>query len=128
MSAANKPSRLSAAEVLKRYTEELLPSFVNAPLTDVNQIGLFGDRPLHVACVRGNLEEIAALIEGGADINSPGELGNTPLHEAVGQGHIEIIRYLLECGADKNARNEMGKAPVDVANLHSQSGISELLR
>jgi ankyrin repeat protein len=52
----------------------------------VNQFGNFGERPLHVASARGNLDEMAALIDAGAEINALGEIGNTPLQEAVGQG------------------------------------------
>jgi len=62
----------------------------------VNQAGNFGDRPIHVACIRGDLEEIGALVHEGADVNATGELGNTPLHEAVGQGHIGVVKALLE--------------------------------
>jgi len=34
---------LSAAEVLSRYKDEDLPAFAGIELTDVNQIGLFGE-------------------------------------------------------------------------------------
>jgi uncharacterized protein len=80
--APENPRRLTAADVLRRYKDEDLPAFSEVPLRDVNQVGNFGERPLHVASTRGSIEEIAALIEGGAEINAPGELGNTPLHEA----------------------------------------------
>ncbi|MGR3831832.1 ankyrin repeat domain-containing protein [Ralstonia pseudosolanacearum] len=83
-------STLTAADVLKRYTDEDLPEFSEVALEDVNQIGNFGNSPVHVACVRGNVLEVQALLDGGANMNAIGELGNTPLHEAVGQGHIEV--------------------------------------
>jgi hypothetical protein len=51
------PKRLTAAEVLKRYTDEELPEFVGIELNDVNEVGLFGDTPLHVAAIRGDLDE-----------------------------------------------------------------------
>ncbi len=45
--------RLTAAEVLQRFKDEDLPAFVEMALTDVNQVGNFGERPLDVAAVRG---------------------------------------------------------------------------
>lgn len=119
---------MTAADVLHRYNEELLPAFVDIVLNDVNQVGLFGERPLHVACVRGNLEEIEALVAGGADVNATGELGNTPLHEAVGQSHIEGVRFLLEHGASRSVTNEMGETPLTIAELQRRPEIAALLR
>jgi ankyrin repeat protein len=118
---------LTAAEVLQRYTEELLPSFADVPLRDVNQVGRFGDRPLHIACVRGNMQEVVALIDGGADLNAKGELGNTPLDEAIGQGHIEVVRFLLQRGASPSQKNELGATPLDEAKLKMRSDIAQLL-
>jgi ankyrin repeat protein len=93
MMVANKSACLiTSDDVLRRYKDEDLPAFCGISLEDVNQVGNFGERPLDVATGRGNMEEIAALVEAGAEINAPGELGNTPLHEAVGQGHLKAIR------------------------------------
>ena len=53
MTAENSSNRLSAAEVLRRYNKEELPAFCEIALTDVNQAGNFGERPLHVALRAG---------------------------------------------------------------------------
>ncbi len=128
MSSSDKrANRLTAAGVLQRYSDELLPAFVGMTLNDVNQVGLFHERPLHVACVRGIMEEIEALVEGGADVNATGELGNTPLHEAVGHGRKEVIRFLLERGASRSATNERGETPLDLAKAGVRHEIIELL-
>ena len=50
---------LTALEVLAKYYDEDLPDFCE-PLTDVNQVGTFGNRPLHLACYRGNMAEVVA--------------------------------------------------------------------
>ncbi len=71
--ASSNSRRLTAAEVLHRYKDEDLPAFCGISLQDVNQVGNFGERPLHVASVRGNIGEIAALIDAGAEVNAPGE-------------------------------------------------------
>lgn len=127
MSANNRSGRLSAAEVLRRYKDEDLPAFCEIPLEDVNQVGNFGERPLHVASVRGNVEEIAALVEAGADVNAPGDLGNTPLHEAVSQGHSQATLYLLRHGASRDKVNEFGETPVDMARLAKRDDLVGIL-
>jgi uncharacterized protein len=127
MNASNKSKRLTAEEVLRRYTEERLPSFVDISLLDVNQMGRFGERPLHIASSRGNVEEIAALVEGGADLDSAGDLGNTPLHEAVSQNHIEAVSYLLKHGASTKVKNEFGQTPLDLARSSERDDIVKIL-
>ena len=120
--------RLSAVEVIRRYKDEDLPAFAEMELTDVNQAGIFGERPLDVAACRGDLEEIYALLDGGADIDALGELGNTALHEAVGQGHFDVVRVLLAFGARTDIRNELGQTALDIASLPSQKSREEILR
>jgi uncharacterized protein len=118
---------VTAADILRRYKDEDLPAFCGVELKDVNQVGNFGERPLHVASTRGIIEEIAALIEAGAEVNAPGELGNTPLHEAVGQGHVEAIRFLLDHGACPATENEDGLTPLDIAKLRNGFEAAALL-
>lgn len=126
MSVSKNPN-LTGAEVLRRYKDEELPAFVGIFLQDVNQVGNFGDRPLHVASVRGDLDEIAALISAGADVNAPGDLANTPLHEAVSQEHLSAIQFLLNSGASPNMKNEFGQTPLDIARDKGRSDIARLL-
>ncbi len=73
---------MKAAEVLARYRQEELPEFEGIDLQSVSTRGLFGSQPLHIACVRKSMEEVTALVLGGADVNARGEHGNTPLHES----------------------------------------------
>ena len=124
---ADDSRRLTAADVLARYNEELFPDFCE-PLTNVNQVGTFGNRPLHMASYHGNMEEIEALVEGGADVNVVGEKGSTPLHEAASQGHVEAVKYLLQHGAPLDMKNEFGRTPLDIADLHGHQEVVELLR
>jgi ankyrin repeat protein len=119
---------LTAEAVLRRYKDEELPEFSEIALEDVNQAGNFGDRPLHVACIRGNLEEIAALLEGGADVNAAGELGNRPLHEAVSQGHLTAVQFLLDHGASVHETNDEQMTALDIARLRGRHDITEVLK
>jgi len=120
--------RLTAAQVLARYKDEDLPAFCGIDLTDVNQKGSFDERPLDVAVVRGNLEELYALLDGGAEIDRLGELGNTALHEATGQGHFDVVMVLLEFGARKDIRNEFGDTPLDIAAMYGRQDLIDLLK
>jgi len=116
---------LNASEVLEKYNAENLPDFCE-PLTDVNQVGTFGNRPIHLACFRGNLADVIALLEGGADVNAVGDLGCTPLHEAAGQGHIDVVKLLLEKGASPSIRDEFGNTPSETATLRGFNDIAKL--
>lgn len=123
----NRDLPLTATDVLQRYTEEDLPEFCELALTDVNQRGNFGNYPIHVAAIRGALDELAALVAGGARVNARGEQGNTPLHEAAGQGHVEAVRFLLQCGALRSVKNGVGLTPLDVAKMSRRDEIARLL-
>ena len=118
---------MNADDVLKRYKDEDLPDFVGIDLSDVNQAGIFGDAPIHVAAIRGRTDEITALLDGGADANAPGELGNTPLHEAVMQNRIEAAKLLLDRGADPQRRNHFGGTPLDTARARQNRRLIRLL-
>ena len=118
---------MTAAEVLHRYKRDEMPEFVGVPLDDVNQIGNSGDRPLHIACVRGKMDEIAALVGAGAEVNAPGDMANTPLHECVGQGHLMAVQFLLDHGASPSAKNEWGASPIDVARLKGREDMVKIL-
>ena len=128
MTVNRDPKNLTAADVLRRYKDEELPAFVGIPLEDVNQVGNFEDRPLHVASVRGNMEEIEALVAAGADVNAPGELANTPLHEAVSQGHLHAVKFLLDNGASPSVKNEFEQTPLDIARAKGRRDIVGLLK
>lgn len=124
--ACEAMTRLSAKDVLQRYMNENLPEFVGLDLIDVNQKGKFGNTPLDTAAVRGSLEEVQALLEGGADPNIPCEKGATPLHDAVGQGHIEVVRLLLKSGASPDIRSEFGGTPMEWATRRGLKEIAAL--
>ena len=117
---------LTAKDVLERYNDQRFPDFCD-PLTDVNQVGTFGNRPLHMASYHGNMDEIAALVEGGAEVNVAGDMGNTPLHEAIERGHAEAAKFLIKHGARADLRNEFGKTPLDVARDGGRHDLVEVL-
>jgi|SRR5215831_15340544 len=119
--------KLSAQDVLMRYKDEELPEFCELDLNNVNQEGNFGNRPIHVAAVRGNLDEIEALANGGADVNAKGERGNSALHEAAYQGHHSAVELLLRLGANPQVENEDQDTPADVARGLGHEVVAQLL-
>lgn len=127
MSVETHGGGLSAAEVLQRYKDEELPAFSGIDLIDVNQIGLFGEHPLDIAAARGNVEEIYALLRGGADANAAGEHGNTALHEAVSQGNLSAVKLLLEFGARVDLCNEFGETAPDIARARNRDDLLKVL-
>lgn len=119
--------KLTAHDVLRLYKDERLPEFAGIDLTDVNQAGRFGDPSLHVAATRGKIDEVRALLEGGADPNTRGEHGVTALHVAAGQGHVGIVELLLLNGAQPDVRAEFGGTPREWAERAGFSKIVTLL-
>ncbi|XP_076682263.1 tonsoku-like protein isoform X2 [Andrena cerasifolii] len=61
-----------------------------------------GETQLHVACIHGNVEAVATLLEGGHPTYSRDHFGWTPLHEAANHGHLEVAELLLKHDADVN--------------------------
>lgn len=60
----------------------------------------YGDTPLMLASLRGNLEIAKLLAAAGAEINHPGW---TPLIYAAFEGHAKVVDFLIKQGAQVNA-------------------------
>ncbi len=125
--AQDEQRRLTASDVLQRFKDEDLPAFAEMALTDVNQVGIFGERPLDVAAVRGIEAEVVALLEGGAAVDATGEKGNTALHEAASQGHLSVVKILLAAGAKPTLHNDFGETALELAKSRKHWQIVEVL-
>lgn len=72
--------------------------------TNVNIKNLNGSTPLHIACIRGNVEMIELLIKSGADVRALDNEGDTPLTKL--QNDIFTmscaISYIIDRGDDVN--------------------------
>ena len=86
---------------------------LDIPLTEVNQLNLLGESPIHIAAWKGCSEDILWLLDNGANINQRGEFDMTPLHYAYMGGKRENIETLLNAGADPTIRCNYGLLPHD---------------
>ncbi len=107
--------------------DEDLPEFSGMTLVDVNQQGIFEDYPLHVACIRGLMEEAEALLAGGAEVNSIGEMDDRPIHSALTHEHLDVAALLLRHGADLNVVNRFGQTPLSIAKSKQNSEFLRLI-
>src|SRR5450432_3491612 len=95
--------------VLARLRVAELPTFEGVVIDGPNVRGRsFGDTPLHIVAIWGDLEAARVLIEAGAEVDARGEHRFTPLHEAVSQGKIEVADFLLKHGANPRLESDMG--------------------
>ena len=87
----------------------------------------FGNPPLCAAAKRGALDEMRALLEGGADVNVRGLLRCTPLILAVAEGHLEAVSLLLQHGAQVDLTNQYGDTALDRAKAARWTAIMAVL-
>ncbi|KAL5467546.1 hypothetical protein EMCRGX_G031794 [Ephydatia muelleri] len=86
-----------------------------------------GETPLHVACIKGDLKQVTALVGQGAEINATDNACWTPLHEACNHGHVQVVIYLLEKGANVNAEGMGGDTPLHDAVLNQHTEVIQAL-
>ena len=71
--------------------------------------------PLHIACIRGNLE--VAMLVCKCNMNAVTATGDTPLHLALsGSCHEDLVKFLILKGLrDCNIPNNEGELPFHIA-------------
>lgn len=112
------PSR-SLQQLLTQMRD--LPEFVEVTEVNVNSAGNFGNPPLHIAAIRGDVEAGELLLEAGADLNARGEHGYTALHQAVEQGHSGFAALLISRGANTSLKNEDGETAYAIVQKSEDS-------
>ncbi len=83
--------------------------------------------PLHEATRDGDLEQVRALIDAGADLDAQRDNGETPLITAIIGGHVLVASLLIDRGADIQARNKGGFTPLHAAAYANAIEIAEKL-
>ena len=72
-----------------------------------------GSTLLHDMAEIGNLYQIDAELNNGADVNARNKFGQTALHIAYKKGMKEAAVLLIKRGADASIRDNEGKIPFD---------------
>nr|XP_009499776.1 PREDICTED: ankyrin repeat domain-containing protein 27 [Phalacrocorax carbo] len=80
-----------------------------------NKKDIYGNTPLIYACLNGQYETTALLLQHGASVNLSNAKGNTALHEAVIGKNEALVDLLLQNGALTHIRNERNCTPADCA-------------
>ncbi len=66
------------------------------------------DGPLHIAALRGHVDDVVLFLAHGAPIDQPGDMGFTALHYAVQWHHVALVELLVAKGARRDVLNEFG--------------------
>ena len=76
---------------------------------------LFTPSPLEFAVLIGNVEGVAALIEGGVNVNTRNPHKKTALHKAVAINRISVVKVLLDHGSDIDSADVDGTSALHIA-------------
>jgi len=82
---------------------------------------------LLLACSKGEMQDVASLLDAGAGINSCDYDKRTPLHLACSEGHAKVIEFLLEKGAQLDAKDRWNNSPINDAVSHGHKSMLEEL-
>ncbi|XP_001628674.3 ankyrin repeat domain-containing protein 11 [Nematostella vectensis] len=86
-----------------------------------------GETALHLASIKGDVDELRSLIKAGANVNIKDYAGWTPLHEACNFGHISIVEELIKAGACVNTPGYESITPLHDAIINNHVQVVELL-
>jgi len=82
---------------------------------------------LQIAVLKGEKEQVAALLHEGANINTTTNTGSTPLHIAAYKEHKQIAAMLIKEGANIEAKNMHGQTALHVATTAKHINMIRLL-
>ena len=106
-------SVISIKDVLRKC--EGTSQFYGKSVVDVNQRGIDGDTPLHLASLWGDVEAVEVLLGAGANLNAKGDRGQTPLFSAVMGENSDVVRRLLAAGANLHDKDSDGRTVLQFA-------------
>ena len=86
-----------------------------------------GTTPLTLACYKGDVAAISALLQQSAGVDQEDGDGYTALFVASSRGHVDAARLLLDAGAAVDKRREGDWSPFGIACAHGHLDIATLL-
>ena len=110
---------------IKDKSEDVITFLVANKATDVDISNKFGETPLMISSIEGNLPLVKSLVQvQKAQIN---HIGWTPLHYACARGHLEVAQYLLANGAIVDALSPGNTTPLMMAVQSGNEALVKLL-
>lgn len=89
---------------------------------------MFKDHPIHGASSKGNLAEVARLVEEEPRlVNIGGHDFWTPLHCSAASGMADVVTYLLDHGANIDQGDHLGSTPLLCTCWHGHTRVVERL-
>ncbi|KAK4246311.1 ankyrin-3 [Corynascus novoguineensis] len=120
--------RLPALQILlarKDIPAPLLEAFVKHN-ADTNFEDAFSARPLQIACVNGQLENLKILLQSKVlEINDTDFHGTTAVHEATFYGYYKCVEALLEHDADPDITDKLNRVALHTA---ARKGFADTVR
>jgi len=108
---------------IKDKSNEVIAFLLSNQATDVDISNKYGETPLMIASIEGNLPLVKTLVQDKkAQID---HIGWTPLHYASSRGRFEIAQFLLANGAIVDSMSPGNTTPLMMA---VQSGNEELIK
>jgi len=108
---------------IKNKSNDVISFLLTNQATDVDISNNFGETPLMIASIDGNLPLVKTLVQSNkAKID---HIGWTPLHYASSRGHLEVVQYLLANGAIVDSMSPGNTTPLMMA---VQSGNEQLVK
>ena len=108
---------------IRDKSNDVIAFLLTNPRTDVDISNKFGETPLMIASIEGNLPVARALVQGRkAKVD---HIGWTPLHYACAKGQLEVAQYLLANGAIVDSMSPGNTTPLMMA---VQSGNEQLIK
>jgi len=108
---------------IKDKSNDVIAFLLTNQATDVDISNKFGETPLMIASIDGNLPVVKTLVSSRKAMLD--HIGWTPLHYACSRGHLEVAQFLLANGAIVDSMSPGNTTPLMMA---VQSGNEQLVK